>query len=134
MDSSTKLFVLSAIASIVGAMFAGGYLFTKAGYPFGRIVSNSLWMAGYSFVGIFLLMIIWLVIGLPKDILPALFPITVFGFFYWLKNNYKENEEVKQHHTAQKHSSSTATNKRVFGLVKDFGTSKSPKSTRPSTT
>ena len=93
MDESANFFAISALVSIIGAMLGGAYLFFKAGYPVGRVVSNSLWMTGFSIAVILLFMIVWAVIGLPEEFMPALFPVVVFCFFYWIKNNYSENPQ-----------------------------------------
>ena len=75
-------------------MFIGGYLFSKAGYPFGRILTNSLLMVYYSFFALSFVFVSWSTFDLPEDMLPIIFPVTVFGLFYLLKNKYKDSQKI----------------------------------------
>ncbi|SFI37286.1 J domain-containing protein [Nitrosomonas sp. Nm34] len=94
MDSSLELIALSFFVTIIGVMFIGSYLCSKAGYPFGRILTNSLLMVYYSFFALSFVFVSWSTFDLPEDMLPIIFPVTVFGLFYLLKNKYKDSQKI----------------------------------------
>jgi len=94
-NATAVFFTVSITVSILGPLISGVYLFTRAGYPLRKVITNSLWMAAFAFLVGFFWLVLWLILDLPKGPLPATFPVVVFVFFYLVQRIFFKEKQHK---------------------------------------